>query len=231
MRIVDDAGYENFVVEREDKTGKPEVLIAHVSFLVSYHHPVSLLQQVATGLEAELDEENEDENIGSDGAATGAAVCTATDHVAAAERVAVQQRHEQFRNDEEAERAARGQHSQRVADWWRPDDDANGILLDSTCWSTSSERQDGVEAVRTAVDVGGCSPTSLNASGKTVGSWNTPLLRKSCNRAATSPMARNDGRNDQTVKKTCSRAATWVPDDARNNGRTTDGADPEDHRQ
>ncbi|KAE8963471.1 hypothetical protein PF011_g29019 [Phytophthora fragariae] len=78
MRIVESAGYENFVLEREDKTGAPEVLIAHVSFLVSYHHPESLLQQAASDLKAELDEEDEDEGAGSNGAAAGAPIRTAT---------------------------------------------------------------------------------------------------------------------------------------------------------
>jgi hypothetical protein len=78
MRIVESAGYENFALEREDKTGAPEVLIAHVSFLVSYHQPESLLQQVAADLRAELDEENEDESAVSDGAEVGAPVRTAT---------------------------------------------------------------------------------------------------------------------------------------------------------
>ncbi|KAE9306210.1 hypothetical protein PF008_g21528 [Phytophthora fragariae] len=72
MRIVESAGYENFVLEREDKTGAPEVLIAHVSFLVSYHHPESLLQQAANDLKAELEDEDEDEGAGSNGAADGA---------------------------------------------------------------------------------------------------------------------------------------------------------------
>jgi hypothetical protein len=78
MRIVEAAGYENFVLEREDKTGKPEVMIAHVSFLVSYHHPESLLPQVAADLRAELGEENEDESAGSDGETTRAPVRAAT---------------------------------------------------------------------------------------------------------------------------------------------------------
>jgi hypothetical protein len=78
MRIVEAAGYENFVLKREDKTGTPEVLIAHVSFLVSYHQPESLLPQVAADLRAELDEEDEDESAGSDGPETRAPVRAAT---------------------------------------------------------------------------------------------------------------------------------------------------------
>jgi hypothetical protein len=66
------------VLEREDKTGTPEVMIAHVSFLVSYHHPESLLPQVAADLRAELDEENEDESADSNGETTRAPVRAAT---------------------------------------------------------------------------------------------------------------------------------------------------------
>lgn len=32
MRIVEDAGYNNFLLAREDTTGPPEMIIAHVSF-------------------------------------------------------------------------------------------------------------------------------------------------------------------------------------------------------
>ncbi|KAE8897284.1 hypothetical protein PF003_g18984 [Phytophthora fragariae] len=59
MRVVESAGYENFLLQREDKSGAPETVIAHVSFLVSYHLPTLLLQQAATDIEAQLDYEDQ----------------------------------------------------------------------------------------------------------------------------------------------------------------------------
>ncbi|KAE8900447.1 hypothetical protein PF005_g25388 [Phytophthora fragariae] len=59
MRVVESAGYENFLLQREDKSGAPETLIAHMSFLVSYHLPTLLLQQAATDIKAQLDYEDQ----------------------------------------------------------------------------------------------------------------------------------------------------------------------------
>ncbi|KAE9031898.1 hypothetical protein PR001_g10849 [Phytophthora rubi] len=70
--------YENYVLQREDKNGAPEIMIAHVSFLVSYHYPKSLLQQVAADLNAQLDDEDQGGDAGSDATATRAAVRAAT---------------------------------------------------------------------------------------------------------------------------------------------------------
>ncbi|KAE8985383.1 hypothetical protein PR003_g23282 [Phytophthora rubi] len=57
MRIVESAGYDNYLIEREDKTGEHEQLVAHVSFLVTYRYPVALLREVAADLEAQLEHE------------------------------------------------------------------------------------------------------------------------------------------------------------------------------
>ncbi|KAE9340255.1 hypothetical protein PR003_g10586 [Phytophthora rubi] len=57
MRIVESAGYDNYLLEREDKTGGCEQFIAHDSFLVTYHYPVTLLRDVAADLEAQLEHE------------------------------------------------------------------------------------------------------------------------------------------------------------------------------
>eukprot|EP00644_Phytophthora_capsici_P014405 jgi/Phyca11/99042/e_gw1.3.992.1 len=45
LRILEPAGYENFLLKREDGLGKVETIIAHVSFLVSYYKPTSPLSQ------------------------------------------------------------------------------------------------------------------------------------------------------------------------------------------
>ncbi|KAE8903105.1 hypothetical protein PF003_g12795 [Phytophthora fragariae] len=57
MWIVEPAGYDNCLLEREDKTGEREQFVAHVSFLVTYHYPVALLREVAADREAQLEHE------------------------------------------------------------------------------------------------------------------------------------------------------------------------------
>lgn len=59
MRIVEPAGYENWLLEHEDKVGPPETIIAHTSFLVSYHYPTALLPQQAADLVEQLDDEDQ----------------------------------------------------------------------------------------------------------------------------------------------------------------------------
>ncbi|OWY97634.1 LOW QUALITY PROTEIN: hypothetical protein PHMEG_00031790 [Phytophthora megakarya] len=61
LRIVESAGYENFLLEREDQTGEPTTLIAHSSFLITYLYPRSLLEREAEDLDAQLEHENLDE--------------------------------------------------------------------------------------------------------------------------------------------------------------------------
>lgn len=58
MRIIESAGSDNFVLQREDKTGAPEVIIAHVSFLVSYYEPAPFLEKAAADLNEELADED-----------------------------------------------------------------------------------------------------------------------------------------------------------------------------
>jgi len=61
MRVVEDAGYENYLLEREDKQGARETVIAHASFLASYHYPVPLLARAAADIDDELSYEGDDE--------------------------------------------------------------------------------------------------------------------------------------------------------------------------
>lgn len=57
MKIVEPAGYDNFLIEREDQDGGNEQLIAHVSFLVSYHYPHTLLGTIAADIKLQLENE------------------------------------------------------------------------------------------------------------------------------------------------------------------------------
>lgn len=59
LRVVEPAGYDNFLLQREDQMGKPETIIAHASFLVSYHYPRSLLQRTAEDIDERLRDEDE----------------------------------------------------------------------------------------------------------------------------------------------------------------------------
>ncbi|GMF46599.1 unnamed protein product [Phytophthora fragariaefolia] len=56
--IVEPAGYDNYVVEREDVEHDPEQFIAHVSVLVSYHQPATLLEAAAADIEPQLEHED-----------------------------------------------------------------------------------------------------------------------------------------------------------------------------
>jgi hypothetical protein len=129
MRIVEAAGYENFVLEREDKTGTPEVLIAHVSTTIP--NPCCRKWRPTS-------EQNWTRKMKPK---VQAAMARRQERLyVQRRRLAVQQRLEQLRSDEEAQRAARGRPSQRVAEWWRPDDDRCGTRQDSTRAPTSGTR-------------------------------------------------------------------------------------------
>ncbi|OWZ09634.1 LOW QUALITY PROTEIN: Enzymatic Polyprotein [Phytophthora megakarya] len=54
LLIVEPAGFDNFVLKREDKAGKVETIIAHVSFLISYHYPEPLLDQGALDIDEQI---------------------------------------------------------------------------------------------------------------------------------------------------------------------------------
>ncbi|GMF15692.1 unnamed protein product [Phytophthora fragariaefolia] len=77
MRVVEPAGFDNFLVEREDVDGQPECYIAHVSFLVIYHRPASTLQRIAVDIKAQLNHEDADGRH-SDGAAPTKIIGTTT---------------------------------------------------------------------------------------------------------------------------------------------------------
>ncbi|KAG2856678.1 hypothetical protein PC110_g20011 [Phytophthora cactorum] len=62
LRIVEPAGYENYLLEREDKTGEKETIVARVSFMVSFHYPAPLLAQAAADIDEELADENHEQD-------------------------------------------------------------------------------------------------------------------------------------------------------------------------
>ncbi|OWZ09842.1 LOW QUALITY PROTEIN: hypothetical protein PHMEG_00017395 [Phytophthora megakarya] len=74
LKIVDERGYENFLLQQEDGKGENEQVIAHVSFLVTYHYPVDQLRCVADDIENELRWESEDSSEWCEGEAPGSAI-------------------------------------------------------------------------------------------------------------------------------------------------------------
>ncbi|OWY93341.1 hypothetical protein PHMEG_00037312 [Phytophthora megakarya] len=87
LKIVDAAGYENFLVERVDVSedcGESERYMAHVSFVIHYNQPYDLLRRSAYDLNLQLAFENT-AGTTSDGEATAATIrpTTAPVHVAA----------------------------------------------------------------------------------------------------------------------------------------------------
>ncbi|KAE8902825.1 hypothetical protein PF003_g13574 [Phytophthora fragariae] len=65
MRVIEPAGYDNFLVEREDTDGDAERHIVHVSFLVTYYYPKALLKQAAADIAEQVDHERADEETAS----------------------------------------------------------------------------------------------------------------------------------------------------------------------
>lgn len=59
MKIIEPAGYENFLIRREDTDGDVEDFLAHVSFLVSYREPVSYLRKAAADINEQLEYEEQ----------------------------------------------------------------------------------------------------------------------------------------------------------------------------
>ncbi|GMF60857.1 unnamed protein product [Phytophthora fragariaefolia] len=58
LRILESAGYDNYVLKREEWVGKTQTLIAHVSFFVTYHYPEALLAQVGFDIDDQLEDED-----------------------------------------------------------------------------------------------------------------------------------------------------------------------------
>ncbi|GMF20951.1 unnamed protein product [Phytophthora fragariaefolia] len=57
-RRMEPAGYQNYLLEREDQSGEKETIIAHASFLVSFHCPAPALERADIDIEAELADED-----------------------------------------------------------------------------------------------------------------------------------------------------------------------------
>lgn len=80
MRVVEPAGYDNYLVEREDDASDRERFIAHASFLVSYYYPATLLNAAAADLEEQLEHEGAFEvqaDVETPGATTNATTAPA----------------------------------------------------------------------------------------------------------------------------------------------------------
>ncbi|KAE9004888.1 hypothetical protein PF011_g12270 [Phytophthora fragariae] len=167
LRVVEPAGYANFVLTRVDKTGKTETLIAHVSFLISYHYPEALLAQVARDIDEQLDEEDQrpTRNEPTATAAQWAALMSKASGVA-------------------AWWSAGGDDggTAQVNTCWSTSctpvaTHAAGRLATDICGSTMNAR-----------DLGGRQWPSTNGCIETTGSWKTRGLRKACKEVGASPV-------------------------------------------
>ncbi|KAE9033723.1 hypothetical protein PR002_g8518 [Phytophthora rubi] len=78
MRVIEPAGYDNFLVEREDTDGDAERHFVHVSFLVTYYYPKTLLKQAAADIAEQVEHERDDEETASPVRATTAPINAAT---------------------------------------------------------------------------------------------------------------------------------------------------------
>jgi hypothetical protein len=77
LRVREAIGYENYLLRREDKPGKPEDVVAHASFLASYKSSAGWLEQAAADLTTEVADEDSG-RVGNDVAEAGAVVRAAT---------------------------------------------------------------------------------------------------------------------------------------------------------
>ncbi|GMF50250.1 unnamed protein product [Phytophthora fragariaefolia] len=75
LRAREAVGYDSYLLRREDKTSRPEEIVAHASFLASYKSPTTRLQQAAKDLRVELDDEDSG-RMGHDVSTMGAAGST-----------------------------------------------------------------------------------------------------------------------------------------------------------
>jgi hypothetical protein len=73
LKIVEPAGFDNYLIEREDQSGKTEQFLAHVSFLASYHCTPLLLKHAAADIGAQLEYEGAEQQR-PDEATTGEVV-------------------------------------------------------------------------------------------------------------------------------------------------------------
>eukprot|EP00644_Phytophthora_capsici_P018945 jgi/Phyca11/133019/e_gw1.296.3.1 len=113
MRIIEPAGYDNFLLEREDGEDA-ERLIAHVSFLVSYHRPADFLAVTAADIEAALNYENE-QNDNEHAAATSTITRATTAPVYEVTATASTKRTRRAVTNERTEDRASGGTSQKTA--------------------------------------------------------------------------------------------------------------------
>ncbi|POM62284.1 hypothetical protein PHPALM_28578 [Phytophthora palmivora] len=126
MKIVEPAGYENYILQREDKTGCLETVIAHVSFLVSYYYYRTKLQLILTS-------------------SYMMKIKSGTNGMSRQQQRLYEQRR-QVKVDEQQQRwqselmeqlHVKTTYTTRVANWWSCEGGGSGIELDNTCSSTS----------------------------------------------------------------------------------------------
>ncbi|ETM01921.1 hypothetical protein L917_01532 [Phytophthora nicotianae] len=86
-QVIEEAGYDNYLVKREDVEDEGERMIVQVSFMVSYNYLTRFLEAAAADLKLELKQED-NAGIGEDETTTAEATgaTTVTVYMAAAPR-------------------------------------------------------------------------------------------------------------------------------------------------
>ncbi|OWZ10470.1 LOW QUALITY PROTEIN: hypothetical protein PHMEG_00016683 [Phytophthora megakarya] len=167
MKILDEVGYENCLVKREDGEIK-EQFIAHVSFLVTYKYPTELLRKVADDIVVQLaDEDQVDARVSIAPARTAAG--TTISGTTAARRGRTNRRPTPV--DKKTQRI------DRTRDWWSCDADGDATSQEITCWSTTSRpyTTTRMDVTITRAD-DGCPSLNKTPSSMPARSWKTLVV-------------------------------------------------------
>lgn len=136
MCIVEPAGYEIFLLRREDQDGEPTEFIAHESFLATYHQPTTSLEKAAADIGAQLEYEGEVECEG-DATMTRVAVRAATTPEQTMATLS-------NASDVEQQWQVRLHGETQVENWWNSRDENDATKLATTCWSLNYSQYDDV---------------------------------------------------------------------------------------
>ncbi|EGZ19560.1 hypothetical protein PHYSODRAFT_327780 [Phytophthora sojae] len=177
MKIIEPAGYDNYLIEREDKSGECEQFVAHVSFLVTYRYPAELLRDVAADLEAQLEHEGAFQREGDAatagetvGATSAPARAATAGHGKKRDGRAVASASESRLQDELLVELRRRRRRNRA-----------GTTYLSTSCSPYAHVDDSVEQRRMTNGVG-CPYASTIDCIRPAESWKTLQVEKTCNR-------------------------------------------------
>ncbi|KAE9000880.1 hypothetical protein PR001_g18664 [Phytophthora rubi] len=167
----------------EDQNAKPETIIAHYFFLVSYHYPTSLLEQAAA------DKIKPRQRV----------VARRQERLLEQRRqLVIQQQLDDARSGVERQWAVREARITQMPYWWRRDEGVDATGPGNTSWSMNSGLARTNVAEQRMADADGCRSLSMMSYSRPEGSWMAPRLGKYCNRACSGMRAAgSDGQQDR----------------------------------